>query len=131
MSSSYRDQRPALPTKRDFKGHPPANVGIGPGFPLGLQARPFFNDEIEGRERIVGWHGIAGVGDARIPDGVGEIDMIERFCDAFMETFIFGWPVMLRRSGIPDLARERVFRAVSRDWMVRTPMGNGPRTKGS
>jgi len=36
----------------------------------------------------VGWHGIAGVGDARIPDGVGEIDVSERFRDASWETLI-------------------------------------------
>ena len=32
----------------------------------------------------MGWHGIAGIGDARILDGVGEIDESERFRDAFM-----------------------------------------------
>src|SRR5262249_44032009 len=52
--------------------------------PLGLQARPFFNDEFEDGQRIVGWHGIAGIGDAGIPDGVSEIDVTERLRDAFM-----------------------------------------------
>ena len=60
-----------------FEGHLPGNVGVvgclGPGFPLSLQARPFLNDEIEEGKGIVGWDGIAGIGDARIPDGVGEI----------------------------------------------------------
>jgi len=48
------------------------------------EARPFFHNEIERGERIVRWHGIVAVGDARIPDGVAEIDMSERFRDAFM-----------------------------------------------
>ena len=38
-----------------FEGHLPGNVGVGGcfglGFPLGLQARPLLNDEVEGGKR--------------------------------------------------------------------------------
>jgi hypothetical protein len=49
--------------ERHLAGHVVVGGRIGPGFPLGLQARPFFNDEIERRQRVVRGQGIAGVGD--------------------------------------------------------------------
>ena len=39
---------------------------------------------VEGGKRIMGWHWIAQVGDARIPDGIAEINVSQRFRDAFM-----------------------------------------------
>jgi hypothetical protein len=100
-----------LPTKRDLKRNLSCDLGVGDGvsqgFPPGLQARPFFDDKIERGERIVGWHGIAGVGDARIPDGVREIDVSERFRDVLMGDAHRLGPVLGRQGerGFQHLAR--------------------------
>ena len=80
--------RPALPTKRDLKGTWRATssslAASDQASHLACKSRPFFDDELKRGERIVGWHGIAGVGDPRIPNGVCEIDVGQGFRDAFV-----------------------------------------------
>ena len=55
----------------------------------------------------MGRHWIAGVSDARIPDGIAEIDVSERFRDAFMRD-------VHRLGAIPWRERERSLQNLTR-----------------
>ena len=80
--SALRCARSQLPAQRTFHGM--SDCRVGPHFPFDLQAGPFLNDVVERGKRVVLRHGIAGIGDAGIPDGIAEIDVSERVRDAFV-----------------------------------------------